>query len=111
MDEKTKEGLAGFGYLFLVVIDIVISLLLNGWALSVLWGWFVASLLGVGELTFANALGLSLFTRMLSGFEREAKDQSEKSEVQKKLEDIFNHLSYPVLCVGFGFVFHLMMRG
>ena len=37
-----------------------VNAVINGWAFSVLWGWFVASTFGLPTLTIPVAIGLAL---------------------------------------------------
>jgi len=38
---KDNTGLACFGLAVLAIVSVVVSALMNGWVLSILWGWFV----------------------------------------------------------------------
>lgn len=44
----------------------IISIILNGFALSVLWGWFVAPAFGLPELSVGYAMGIAVLIDMLN---------------------------------------------
>ena len=46
--------------LLVAMLMIPVSVVLNGWALSILWGWFMEGLFDAPPLTIAAAAGLSL---------------------------------------------------
>lgn len=62
---KDNTGLACFGLIVLAAVAIVVSAVMNGYVISVLWGWFVVPLFSVPPLSVATAIGLSLAVGML----------------------------------------------
>lgn len=83
---KDKTGLACFGLLALVVVSVVVSALMNGWVLSVLWGWFVVPLFNVQPLSVATAIGLSLAIGMLVS--RESSSSDEKKDLSDAIAGV-----------------------
>lgn len=53
-------------YIFAVVCVSVLSSLWNGYALSILWRWFVVPLFGAPALGLGYAIGLSLIATFLT---------------------------------------------
>lgn len=51
----SELGLSCIGAIVLGLLAIVLGTIANGWALSTLWGWFVAPTFDVPSLTIANA--------------------------------------------------------
>jgi len=49
-----------------VVAMILVATLLRGWALSVLWGWFVVPIFGVPALGIAQAIAVAMVVSMLT---------------------------------------------
>ena len=74
-----EEGLSCFGLVVLFVSSIVIASLMNGWALSVLWGWFVSPIFGVPNLSIMAAIGFSLVVGMLTQSPSSKDEHSDKS--------------------------------
>ena len=62
---KDNTALACVGLLVLAVVAIVVGAVMNGYVLSVLWGWFVVPVFSVPPLSIATAIGLSLAIGML----------------------------------------------
>lgn len=44
---------------------VVFSIILSGWTLSVLWGWFIVSKFGLPRLSIFEAFGISLLITFL----------------------------------------------
>ena len=48
----------------LIGITMILGPTINGWALSVLWGWFIAPTFGLSKLSVPMAMGLAVVVRM-----------------------------------------------
>jgi hypothetical protein len=73
MSNKIKETgclLMGLG----VGALLVAGAMLNGWVLTMLWGWFVSPLFGLPPLSIPQAIGLCLVVSMMVGTSRASKD-------------------------------------
>ena len=79
---------------------VVGGLLVNGWAISMLWGWFVVPLFGTKSLTIANAIGLSCFVSLFTA-------SSAKKEEDDLGTMIARVLIVPVLIVFIGWIVSL----
>lgn len=44
----------------------IVSVLLRGWALAILWGWFVVPIFELPSLTIAEAIGISMIMSFLT---------------------------------------------
>ena len=61
MKNKNADDLAGCVTLLIVgIVSFPLGILIYGWALSVLWGWFVVPVFGLPVLTLLQAYGLAL---------------------------------------------------
>lgn len=87
-----------FGYLCLFVVMMVVGPMLDGYALSVLWGWFVAPTFGLPLLTYGVAAGIALTVRYLT---RQVDHSEEKKELGMPAR-VAIVLLKPVLALGFG---------
>ncbi len=65
-DEPATKVLAVFGAVVGGIGLIALSALMNGYVLSVLWGWFVAGYFGLKVLTIPAAYGLGLIVSFLT---------------------------------------------
>jgi hypothetical protein len=48
------------------IASFVVAVMLEGWAISVLWGWFMVPAFGLPELRIPFAVGLALIVGMLT---------------------------------------------
>ena len=78
-----------------IIAMILISVIITGWAVSTLWGWFIVPL-GVQALSFAHAYGISVMASVFMGT-RGIKDKVE-------LSDWIKGVMFPILGVFFGFI-------
>lgn len=83
--------------LFIIVIALMtLSLLVNGWAFSILWGWFLVPL-GLSELSIPTAIGMALIVQLLT-----YRASSEQHNSTK--EAFIRSFSAPLLALGIGWV-------
>lgn len=64
MNKNDKDVLGCFGILAILLVAIVFDALISGWALSVMWLWFVVPLFGLPHLSVAQAIGLGLIVAL-----------------------------------------------
>lgn len=91
----------------LYIVLSLLSILLTGFTISVLWGWFVVPL-GVTPIGMANAFGLSVMIMFfkIRGRKDFVKDVLvEKSETRKWIE----HFATPITALLFGWLTTLFM--
>jgi len=82
------------------------AIILNGWALSVMWGWFFVPL-GLPAIGVVWAIGIAGTVAMLT-----RKDSNTKSEDNAQEQLAYNVLKAfitPLVCVGIGWLVHLFM--
>jgi len=92
------------------LVLIVISSLLNGWALKVLWSWFVAPVFQISTISIVQAIGLSLvFSLMQSSSRTSNNANSDKSPMTLLFEAVFLAVVTPLFAVGFGWVVSLFL--
>jgi len=79
---------------------------LNGWVLSVLWGWFVVPL-GVAQLHTVGAIGLSLVVSLLVGGNRAVTTGSSgTADESKAVTNLVIAVLVPFVLLGIGWVIH-----
>jgi hypothetical protein len=98
---RTGTGMNGLLAFLLVCILIVISIAVQGWAVAMLWLWFVTPL-GVPAITVAMGFGLVLVARAL---------QPEPALLlhliqPTRYKEIVRTLMLPVIMVGIGWLVH-----
>ena len=76
--------------------------ILNVWALTVLWSWFIPPIFGVGDITYTSAAGLWLVAGLLNPRQdipcEDARTTAEKTAVA------LGTLARPVVTVFFGWI-------
>lgn len=95
------------GYITLTVGLLVYSALLNGWALSKLWVWFIASTFGLPILTLPQAIGFAMVVSYLT-FKHDSKD-AEKPYWKLMLEQFGYTTFKPLISLGIGAIVKLWM--
>ena len=54
--KKDTSVLGCLGIVFLFVVVIPAAIIMNGWILSIMWGWFIVPLFHLPELTIHYAI-------------------------------------------------------
>ncbi len=93
-----------FSYLFaiLIVAFVMFALFLyEGWAIWLLWDWFIVPL-GVIKIGIGHAIGISLLWSVFTHIDRGTK----KGSSDEKKEAFVTNLIRPILCVIFGAIIH-----
>lgn len=105
---KDTAGEKAFGC-FLIVASFPLGMIARGWALTVMWGWFVVPL-GVMQISFPHALGLTgcvtLFAGHLASIET-SKEDAGIADVAYKSFGVM--VLAPLFITGFGWIFHQFM--
>lgn len=91
------------GVLAIFLAAIVIGSIMNGWALSVLWTWFIVPIFKWPILSIAQAVGLGMVVSFLTRHSINTDDTS-KDMTDAVGAVIANSAIYPVLVVGIGWI-------
>ncbi len=86
----------------LIVALVVAAAVIDGLALSVLWGWFVHPL-GVREIGIAHAIGISIVLRFILS------DTAKTKQGKGTWELVGTLLLAPLFAIAMGWVIHLFM--
>ena len=95
-------GIVGFGFL------LVFSSIFNGYALSVLWGWFVVPTFGAPALSVVPAIGVAMVVSYLTHQTHDCKKE-EKSFGVTIAEGSATAILRPLVTLFFGWIVHLFM--
>ena len=83
-----------------MIVLIPISVFMNGWALSLLWGWFISPPFGIPTLTIMQAFGVALVCSFVA-----IPHKSDSRDEKTRLSDqITNSTIIPIVAVGIGWV-------
>ena len=91
------------GLILFAIISIVVGTLMNGWAVSVLWGWFVVPIFSVEPLSVLQACGLALVASILTHQTKETNKES-KSTSALVVEVLAVSVLSPLFIVFFGWL-------
>ena len=99
--------LAVLGVFFGVPALLALSVLLNGWALHILWGWFIAPVFGVPVLSIAQSIGVA----MVIGFStyQYIESTSDKNGRDRFAGAVGATVLRPLVSVALGWVVHLFL--
>lgn len=105
MKSKNADGLIGClaGIIALILIPLIA--ILQGWVLTVLWGWFIIPTFRAPELSIAVAIGLTLVIGMFKGINIK---NAEKSSDDRLTEAIATVLM-PFVFLFLGWIVQLFM--
>ena len=102
--KKTLEisKMSVIGIETVIAVTIVYSQILNGFAFSVLWGWFVVPTFGCVALTIPAAIGIAMtFSYLAHGLKA---DDGKKPFSEKLIEAIIAGTLKPAFALLVGFV-------
>lgn len=87
------------------VAGLITETLLNGWALSVLWAWFVVGLFDLPSLSLGNAIGLSMVISFMTRQYMESQVVT-KDPVEKIAIALGWCVGRPLVTVAMGWIVH-----
>jgi hypothetical protein len=82
----------------------------RGWALTVLWGWFIAPLFGLPPLTIPFGIGLSLVVGFLTAhYKGEELRDDEKEWWESALGALLHGLILPTFTLAVGWIVQMFI--
>lgn len=106
-----RDDGCGMTLLALLAIPVVpvVGSIASGFALSVLWGWFVVPLFGVPNLTIAQAIGLSMVVGFLTYQYHDNHKKEEMSLAGKIIYLVLLAIIQPAVTLVIGYIVHLFV--
>ncbi len=98
-------GCIGIGFVFILISTV--EVIINGWALSALWGWFVVPIFNLPSLTIIQAIGIGLILSYITNKSPSQEDNRKTSE--KIIDGIARSIMAPIFSVGTGWVIFQIM--
>ncbi|MBI2552085.1 hypothetical protein HYW17_02180 [Candidatus Uhrbacteria bacterium] len=108
LEEVNMTAKAVLGSIVGIGVLMFFSSIFNGYALSVLWGWFVVPTFGASALHIVPAIGIAMVVRYLTYHMHDCKKE-EKSFGEKIAEGTAMSVVKPSLALFFGWIVHLFM--
>ena len=101
--KKDTSVLGCLGIVFLFVVVIPAAIIMNGWILSIMWGWFIVPLFHLPELTIPYAIGISSVAGLFMNKSTQNKiDEGIFSE--KLIKALSVTFLVPLMVLGFGWI-------
>ena len=97
-----KDSLACFGLFVAAIALIVVGSIMNGWVLSIMWGWFVVPLFGVPVLKVAPAIGVALVAKMLT--HQSSSKSNEKKDTSETVGELIAAFLSPMVTLLIGWI-------
>lgn len=98
--ETVIAAILGFCMLFILVSGMATLLyLIQGWAISILWAWFIVPIFTIPQISITQSIGLAIFMGVFSQYRAPKKEES-----QKPLQDMMSQLLKPLIAVGIGWI-------
>lgn len=104
-----KTSPACFGLFSLTIITIVVSSVMNGWVLSILWGWFISPIFNVPNISVLAAIGLSLVAGMLTT--SNSSDGEKRKDTTDLIATVLSRaVISPLLTLFIGYIVNVFIR-
>lgn len=94
------------GVIFTIVFVLVVGTIGNGWALSVLWGWFVVSIFDLPALTLVQALGIGLIVSFFTNdLQKEDNAGKDLNYAEKLVYTCIMVILKPLIYISLGWIY------
>ena len=108
---KDDNALMGcIGLLAYTLVVIVGGSIAGGWALSIMWGWFVVPLFSVPALGIAQAVGLMCVVGMVFPKSTANSDGKKKDSITVIVESFVLAFVAPFISVGIGWIVYQFIK-
>lgn len=97
------------GFAGLIGVVVGISSILNGWVLSILWGWFIVPTFGAPDISVVQAIGLALVVRFLTASRSIEESDDSISKEEKVQKALVVAVVVPLFALFVGWIVHLFM--
>lgn len=106
MNRQGSTSSGDIGTVAALIVAAVVSCVLNGWALSVLWGWFIIGAFELPKLSISNAIGVSFVVSFLLTKSSDFKPEATHEDLVNKFALI---LIYPFFAVVVGWIVNVVV--
>jgi hypothetical protein len=107
-----KNNIGTLGCLGIVFVALIVTIggsIVNGYVLSVLWGWFVVPLFQAPQLSIPYAIGISFIIKMLSGERQSNTNNKDKDMTTLISESLSFTFVVPFMILLFGWIVTLFI--
>ncbi len=93
----------------MAMVLIIVSSIFNGYALSVLWGWFIVPTFNAPKLTVVPAIGIALVVSYMTHQVDTSKDDDKRNLREKFVSLTVEVIGKPLFALFFGSVVQMFM--
>ena len=97
------------GMAVLIGSAIAVGAILNGYVLTILWGWFIIPTFHLPPLSIPAAIGIAMVASYLTHQYAPDVEEKERSTGEKILRTALTIVLRPVSVLGIGYIVHLYM--
>lgn len=99
------------GYIVVTLVSAIVNTIYGGYALSVLWQWFISRTFGITQLSIPAAIGLSLIISYLT-HQTLPEDSNDKNKTygEKLFKGIIIGILKPSFALFFGWIVFQFMK-
>ena len=103
MDDSNKE-VTGCVAVF-ILLTTPFMYIVNGWALRILWGWFVVPTFDVPHLSIPVAIGIAVIAGFLThGVHHQTSQDNQEDKLKRMVENACYQFLNPLFCLGVGWI-------
>jgi len=88
------------------IIVVVAASILNGWVLSVMWGWFVVTAFNAPPLSVPAAIGVGMVVSFLTA---KRQTESKKGGWEDLTGELLFAVFYPLAALALGYIVYLFI--
>lgn len=92
------------GWLLIAVLLTPVHWVLDGWVLSILWGWFAVPTFGLPALSIPTAIGLRVILGYLTPMPGNHNQKDDKPHGERMAEAVLTVLMKPLIGLFFGWL-------
>lgn len=97
-----------FAFVPALFLILAISSILNGWVLSILWGWFISPVFGIPVITVGQAIGLAMVVSYLT-YQHVDSNTRKNDKTEFYVNIMVAVLLRPLITLGIGYIVHLFV--
>ena len=94
-----------------LIIVLILGTIFNGWALMLLWGWFVVIPFGLPALSLGQALGLSMVVSFMTYQYIDCQPDKDQSGTEKVLTAVAYSIFRPLFIALLGRILYFFTYG
>ena len=108
MKDEEKSCLSVIFALIAIPVILVLSSVLNGFVLTILWKWFMIPVFSLPAINVPQAIGISMLISFLT-HQQNGNKKEDKEQFELWVSLLFNALLNPLLVLGIAWIVQLFL--